>query len=261
MVSAVGTLPRMQPGRERPWIIAHRGASAARHENTIAAFTEAALRGADAVEFDVRRTADDVLVIHHDDRVPDVGPIIDLTFAELRPRAPWIPTFDEAMAACAGMWVDVEVKNSPTDRDWDPGDTVLEAVLERLAEAGSADRVLISSFNPATAARAIGRIPGLQTGLLVGTGIDPLEAASEAAEQGHAALLPHSSLLQGRSAARVVEAAAHHRVGVVAWTVDDPESMRRLADAGIAGIITNVPNVARSVLGDDEPDRTPRLPE
>ena len=47
-------------------VIAHRGASRAERENTVAAFRRAAEMGADAVELDVRRTADGVLVVHHD---------------------------------------------------------------------------------------------------------------------------------------------------------------------------------------------------
>ena len=80
--------------------------------------------GADAVEFDVRRTADGVAVVHHDAVVPGVkgplppgGAIVEQGFAALRRLAPWIPTLEEALDACAGMWVDVEVKNSPADTD------------------------------------------------------------------------------------------------------------------------------------------------
>ena len=46
--------------------MAHRGASRAEAENTVAAFRRAGEMGADAVELDVRRTADGVLVVHHD---------------------------------------------------------------------------------------------------------------------------------------------------------------------------------------------------
>ena len=52
-------------------VIAHRGASKAEAENTLAAFRRAGAMGADAVELDVRRTRDGVLVVHHDPHLPD----------------------------------------------------------------------------------------------------------------------------------------------------------------------------------------------
>ena len=52
-------------GSSLPLVIAHRGASREAPENTPAAFEAAIALGADAVELDVRRTADGVLVVHH----------------------------------------------------------------------------------------------------------------------------------------------------------------------------------------------------
>ena len=49
----------------RPLVIAHRGASADRPENTLEAFTEARIQGAEWVELDVRRSSDGVLFVHH----------------------------------------------------------------------------------------------------------------------------------------------------------------------------------------------------
>ena len=69
-------------------VIAHRGASKAFPENTVAAFRGAAAMGADMVELDVRRTADGYLVIHHDARLPDGRVIYDLRARELPPRCP-----------------------------------------------------------------------------------------------------------------------------------------------------------------------------
>jgi glycerophosphoryl diester phosphodiesterase len=69
-------------------IIAHRGASGSAPENTMAAFSLAIEQGADAIELDVRLTADGVAVVLHDaalDRTTDrSGLLRELTLAELR---------------------------------------------------------------------------------------------------------------------------------------------------------------------------------
>ena len=74
----------------RPAVMAHRGASRAEAENTVAAFRRAGQMGAHAVELDVRRTADGVLVVHHNPHLADGRLIAGLTFAELRERARFI---------------------------------------------------------------------------------------------------------------------------------------------------------------------------
>lgn len=249
MVSAAGTLPRMLPPPGRPWVIAHRGASAAFPENTLAAFRGAAALGADAVELDARRTADGAVVVHHDAVVPGVGAIVEQAVAVLRRRAPQVPSLAEALEACAGMWVDVEVKNSPADPDWDPADGFVARVLADIEEAGRTGTVLLTSFNPATITRARVLAPNLATGWLVE--VEPLApAASWAAEAGHAALLPRASTMPGPAAEAA--AAAAHRAGIIllTWTVDDPAEAARLAAAGLDGIITNRPDAVRSALGE-----------
>jgi glycerophosphoryl diester phosphodiesterase len=69
-------------------IIAHRGASGSAPENTLAAFNLAVRQGADAIELDVRLTADGVPVVLHDatlDRTTaSVGPLGALSFAGLQ---------------------------------------------------------------------------------------------------------------------------------------------------------------------------------
>jgi len=233
----------LPPGR--PWVIAHRGASAAFPENTAAAFRGAAALGADAVELDARRTADGAVVVHHDAVLPGVGAIVEQTAASLRRLAPWVPTLAEALAACSGMWVDVEVKNSPADPDWDPEDGLVDRVLETI-RAGSRE-VLLTSFSPATISRARSLEPGLPTGWLVE--IAPLlPAVTRAAEEGHRFLLPHYSLLEGPAAATATESARQAGIGLIAWTVDDPAEGRRLAAAGLDGIVTNRPDALRSAL-------------
>jgi glycerophosphoryl diester phosphodiesterase len=231
----------------RPWVIAHRGASAACRENTLDAFREAERQGADAVELDVRRTADAIPVVHHDDSIPGAGPIVELTSEVLADRAPWVPSLAEALDACGEMWVNAEIKNSPLERDFDPDDTVLALVIDHLRRSGTADRVLISSFNPVTAGRAVGSLPGLRTALLVPPGADLGAAGRAAAAAGHDALHPARKDLASGAADRIT---AIHDLGLAvnAWTVDDPEEIRRLAVAGIDGIVTNRPDAALAAL-------------
>ena len=60
--------PRASPSR-RPLVIAHRGSSLAEPEHTLRAYLRAIDEGADALECDVRLTADSHLVCVHDRRV------------------------------------------------------------------------------------------------------------------------------------------------------------------------------------------------
>src|SRR5258708_12273995 len=109
----------------RPLVLGHRGASAVAPENTVAAFTRARELGADGVELDVRRSADGVLVVHHDPEVRGVGLIASLSFAELRAARPELATLEEALAACRGLVVNAEVKSLP----WEPDPAVAGPVL------------------------------------------------------------------------------------------------------------------------------------
>jgi glycerophosphoryl diester phosphodiesterase len=238
----------------RPWVIGHRGASTARRENTVAAFRHAFALGADAVELDVRRTADGGLVVHHDAVVNGIGPIVQLDTAEVATRAPWIPTFDEAIDACAGMWINVEIKNSPADPDWDPEDRAVDGVLASLTTRDACDRALVSSFNLQTAVRAAGACRDLTVGWLIDRGIDPIGAIAGAADASMDSLHPHAAALSPGIAEEATTAAHAAGLLLITWTVDDPVEIRRLAAAGVDGIITNVPDAARSALDDCDRD-------
>ena len=100
-------------------VIAHRGASRAERENTGAAFRRAGEMGADGIELDVRRTADDRLVVHHDPVLADGRTIRSTAATELPGH---VPTLDAAIGACEGMFVNIEIKNDPDEPDFDPTD-------------------------------------------------------------------------------------------------------------------------------------------
>lgn len=228
-------------------IFGHRGAAAHARENSRAAFQLAAAQGADGVELDVRRTADGVLVVQHDSTVEGLGPIIEHTAAELREHIADLLTFAEAMEACRGLITNIEIKNFTTDPDFDPDDTVAAEVVAWVHENGWDDRTIISSFNPATVDRVRHLSGSVATGQLILPGAEAAEQLLAAHVRGHQALHPHlSSLNEAKELAAVATGLG---MWLLAWTVDDLETIRSLRDSGLTGIITNDPAAAVSAIG------------
>jgi glycerophosphoryl diester phosphodiesterase len=221
-------------------VIAHRGASTIEVENTVAAFRRAGMIGADAVELDVRRTADGVLVIHHDPRLPD-GRVIVATASSELPAA--VPCLAEALDACAGMWVNVEIKNDPREPDFDSSEAIAGETVAALRERHEDDRWLISSFRVETIDRCRQLAPSISTALLT-IGV-PLDLDGLLVRRGHRALHPPVGVVT----AELVERCHAAGLQVNPWTCDDPGRLRELAEAGVDGICTNVPDVALRVLG------------
>ncbi|HET9610269.1 MAG TPA: glycerophosphodiester phosphodiesterase [Acidimicrobiales bacterium] len=242
-------------------VIGHRGAPLAEPENTVAAFRTAAAQGADGVELDVRRTADGALAVHHDAHLADGRAIVGVAWADV-PEG--VPDLDTALDACRDLAVvNVEIKNWPDDVDFDPSLAVVDRVVDALAArpTGERDRVLVSCFHLPSLDRVRERTPELATAWLVigpveaagqargaptGDGGDPVAAmVAEAAAHGHRALHPHHAFVSPRLVAEAHEAG----VAVNAWTCDDPERIRWLAEVGVDGVITNAPDVALAALG------------
>ncbi|MDR3196595.1 MAG: hypothetical protein LBU34_01895 [Planctomycetaceae bacterium] len=113
-------------------ICAHRGENGVFPENTVIGFKEAVRLGAAQVEFDVRRTKDNRLIIMHDatvDRTTNgTGKTTDLTFEEIRKldagikkdkrfAGTLIPTFEEALDSLPrNVWINVHVyASNPTE--------------------------------------------------------------------------------------------------------------------------------------------------
>lgn len=232
----------------RPAILAHRGARRAAPENTVEAFAAAARLGADGVELDVHSTADGVLVVHHDADARDVGVLAEHAFEAVRSARPDVPTLGEALEACGGMLVNIEVKNLPGDADFDPAEGSAGTLVALLAERGRRDDVLVSSFNLATADRVRALDATIPTGFLTLVGLDPIDGVAVAHAHGHGAVHPDVRSLDGDVAKATVARAHDYGMAVNVWTVNDEAEMLRLAAAGVDALITDVPDVARRVL-------------
>jgi glycerophosphoryl diester phosphodiesterase len=226
-------------------VIAHRGASAAFPENTEAAFAGAIAQGADGVELDVRRTADGRLALSHDDTLADGRVVVETPFAELPGH---VIDLAHALDVCAPLAVvNIEIKNWPDDKDFDPaeglaGDVV--AILERRGELDDG-RNLISCFHLPTVDRVHELAPGLATAWLLGLVDDPAALIDKAAARGHVAVHPHHAFVNETFVAHAHDAG----LAVNTWTCDDPDRIRWLADAGVDAVVTNVPDVALRALG------------
>ena len=229
-------------------VLGHRGASAHARENTVEAYRLARDQGADGVELDVRRTPDGGLLIHHDAAIDGV-PLVAMETAAARSRWPWLPSLDEALDACTGMLVNVEVKNMPAEPDHDPDETVAAAVVAAIAARGLHEETIVSSFNPATTARLRALDARIRVGQLLDPRIPDLAVAvAAAAAAGYRAIHPFNGSLAEDGSSALVDAAHDAGLWVVVWTVNDPERMRVLAGAGVDGVITDDPALAVSTL-------------
>jgi glycerophosphoryl diester phosphodiesterase len=213
-------------------VFAHRGCTEGFVENTLEAFAEARRVGADGVELDVRLTADGALAIHHDAEIPGLGPLSELGVADLPAH---VPLLAEVLTVCAGMVVNVEIKNSPGDPGHDPGEAVAALTAACIGEAGWTDRVLVSSFQVSTL-RAVQVADGrLALGALWGFRSDPGAGLAEAAGEGFRAVHPFVT-----AASPGLVASAHAAgLDVNVWTVNAPDDLAALVAMGVDAVITD----------------------
>jgi len=227
-------------------VYAHRGRTEGTpelQENTVAAFAAARLLGCDGVELDVRATADGALVVHHDAEVPGAGPIHELSREEL---PPYVALMAEALEACAGMAVNVEIKAAPVHGALPEADRATAALTATtLVELGWADRVIVSSFQTAILETVRRAEPGLAVGWLLEWHGDAVNGLRAAVERGWQAIHPFVTQVDPA----LVDAA--HRAGleVHAWTVNSRADLEAMAELGIDAVITDRPAEALAVMG------------
>lgn len=224
-------------------VIAHRGASAAAPENTVEAFRLARELGADWVELDARRTADGRVVVHHDAHLADGRAIFKTNRSDLPDS---VVELSEALDACAGMAVNIEIKNHPIDVDFDASEAVAQQVVEEVQGRDCRDDVIVSCFHLPTIDRIRALDQGIPTAFLHHVYEGTLEdMIAGVASGGHQALHPWDGLVDGQ----YMTLARQHGLQVNVWTVDDPVRMQQLVELGVDGICTNVPDVARQLIG------------
>ena len=224
--------------KRRPLIIAHRGFSGKCPENTLAAIRAALALGVDMVEIDVHETHDGELVVFHDyrlDRLCGVRERVrDVTWARLQRLNPAVPTLADVLRVCRGRArVLVEIKRA------DPRKVAATITRQRMEH-----EVIVFSQSVAcmkTLAVANPRIP--RFGVIV-------------RDLRHSARRIQSSVVVrgvGLNRQLLTSRMVRNRPPlaswkVFVWTVNRASDMRRFADWGVDGIITNRPDVALAAV-------------
>jgi len=228
-------------------IIAHRGAPNYAKENTIESFKKAMISGADMIEFDVRRTKDNVLIAYHDQMIQ--GHFVkELTFEGISQLARNlgfdIPTVEEVLKWARGkIKLDVELKEEGYERE----------SVELLRGYLDEDQFVITSFHDASLNIIKERHPDIKTGLILGSGIPSYPILTRLQEfflmktwkKAKADfLVAHVKLLR----VGFLERARRSHLPIFAWTVNDEETIWKLLhDRRVYAIITDKPDLAVSL--------------
>ena len=243
-------------------VVAHRGASSRAPENTMDAFRLAHEAGADAIELDVHLTADGQLAVVHDEtleRTTDrTGAVASLSMAEIR-EADAGAAFGGGDGTFPYRGRGLTVPTLPAVLDWLPADLgiVIEIKARAAAEAvvevlrgrpvREEERVSVISFDEGSIDRVRELDPAVRTGYLLvpGQSIEP--ALVWAREHGHVGVHPWEADLGHDPMPTLAMARAYGRE-VGCYVVNDPARMALLAAFGLWGFVTDVPDVARSVV-------------
>jgi glycerophosphoryl diester phosphodiesterase len=219
-----------------PLIGAHRGATASAPENTMAAFAAAVALHADFIETDIRRTADGVLVLHHD---PEIGTlkVSAATVATLRIAAPSLATLEDLLQLAKGkIGLDLELKEA----GYEPQ---VAAMLRDRQFA--TDAYVITSFLESAVRRFKEGCREAKCGLLVEdqSWENELSPETRLRDAGADFVAAEDSLVTPGFVRRV--AAKHFPVWV--WTVNDPRRIAALlATPGVEAIVTDALELAQN---------------
>jgi glycerophosphoryl diester phosphodiesterase len=253
----------LEPASRRPLlVIAHRGGAAVWPENTLYAFKRARDLGVDVLEMDAQVTADGVLVVMHDGAVDRTtegsGPVNRLSLAELkrldaayrfspdggrtfplRGRGITVPTLQEVFKALPDVRFNIEPKQAQP--------SLVKPLCRMIRDNGMQQKVMIGSFSAQVLAEFREECPEVATSASpaeVSTLLASSPAGAERAPALAAKALQVPEYIGGQRllTRQLIEAAHARNLEVHAWTINDEESMRRLIELGVDGIMTDYPD-------------------
>lgn len=242
-----------------PFVIAHRGDSAHRPENTLAAFASALELGTEVVELDVQLTRDGHAIVLHDPTLDRTttgrGSVRELTLAQVRSvsagypsrfgdgfRGERVPALSEVLAflrdRCRVM---IELKSDSVTDDEDGG---LEAhTIEEVRRAHMEKDCALISFSRRALLRCRQAAPEILRGHLFHDAA-PAQVVEGAREVGTDLVLPEKRLLSEQMFAATRAAGLR----VATWVIDEPAELEALQRFELYGFATNRPGVLMDVV-------------
>lgn len=232
-------------------ITAHRGASKAAPENTMYAFQAALDSDADYIELDVQLTADEQLVVFHDEKIDRVtngkGPLSRYTYDELQKfsAGEWfgndefkdarIPLFSDVLELVGNdIMLNIEIK--------DHGNTKLaaEKTVELIEQYDLVSSCYVTSFSYKVLKQVKQADPRIKTGLIANA---VTTVAFNQLKYIDALSLNHLLVNQA-----VINSAHQSGKRVFVWTVDNSAEMQNMIALGVDNIITNRPDKAAEAI-------------
>jgi glycerophosphoryl diester phosphodiesterase len=236
---------------QRPKVIAHRGASGERPENTLPAYALAVEQGADMIEIDLHLSRDGVVMIHHDaslERLGGEGEIGDHTAGDLAlldaaPESSESLPMPTLLEVLDGFGERIEFNLEIKIGGDAPYAGIEEISLAAVEERGLMERMLFSSFYDEVLARLRAESDSARLALLISPKA-PVAILERAAAVGAEAIHPEVSLVDRQ----LVDSAHAAGLKVYPYTENSLEGMERLLDCGVDGIITNHPADLHALL-------------
>lgn len=215
--------------------VGHRGARAYEPENTLLSFRKALEIGVDAVEFDVRKTKDNQLVVIHDANVKRTtngeGLVSELSLEEIKnlstKKGEKIPTLKEAL-----NFLDNKVKIVIELKEVGLEEKVLSAIREKRLQKN----IIIVSFIEEALRKVRDLDKQIETGLIYVKHKNPLRVALELKANY---LLPLYRFTHTRN----IEKAHENDLKVIVWTVNKPEEVAEYKRKGVDGIASDNPDI------------------
>ena len=215
----------------RPLLLGHRGARRFAPENTFAAFDLALAHGCDGFEFDVRCTADGRGVICHDPRVGRTI-VARAPFDKLRSRDESVPCLSEVIERYAGRaFLNIELKVAGAEPE------LLDALRRWPPQRG----YFVSSFLPEVLRDLRARDARLPLGLIA----DKVRQLRLWPQLGVEYVVPHKRLVSAELIHELKQAGKK----VVVWTVNDARTMKKLAQLGVDGVVSDDTELLGDTLG------------